>query len=622
MNKYDVIVIGAGHAGVEAAHAAATLGSSVLLLTISLDSISMMPCNPSIGGTGKGHLVKEIDALGGLMGLVSDEVTLQSKMLNRAKGAAVHSLRVQTDKFKYHTQMKKRLEQVKNLDILQAEVEYILSENRKIKGVRTTTQMEYFADAIILATGTYLAAKIFIGETTVLSGPSGLKGSYDLSDHLREMGIKLRRFKTGTPARIHADSVDYDKIEIQWGDKNPTPFSFLHDEINFEEYPCYLMYTNETTHEIIQNNLHRSGMFTGEIEGVGPRYCPSIESKVVRFSDKNRHQIFLEPEGTDTKEMYVQGMSSSLPESIQVEFLKTIEGLENMKMMRPGYAIEYDCIDPTSLFLSLESKDIEGLFFAGQINGSSGYEEAAAQGLIAGINAHQKIHQKDPFILKRNEAYIGVLIDDLVTKGTDEPFRMMTSRAEYRLILRQDNADLRLTKIGYELGLASKERYEKMLLKQQLIDQEKKRIESTLIDRDSINKLFKELGEAPVKESMYVKDLLRRTSLNYEKLLPVYQSDDIPSYISEAVEIDVKYEGYIQKQLKQIEKFEDLERMKIPNNFDFSKIKGLRLEAMERLVELEPINLGQASRISGVNPADISVLMIAMESLRRKNESK
>ncbi len=616
MQNYDVIVVGAGHAGVEAANASATMGKKVLLLTICLDSISMMPCNPSIGGTGKGHLVKEVDALGGLMGVNTDKVTIQSKTLNITKGPAVHSLRVQTDKFKYHDIMKQTIENNKNIDLKQAEVKELIFDGKKVVGVRTLNDMEYYSKAVILATGTYLASKIFIGANIIKTGPNGLKSSEDLSENLKNQNINLRRFKTGTPARVHADSVDFNKVELYLGDKNPEPFSFLNDDIEFNELPCYLAYTNEDTHKLIQDNIHLSAMYSGEIEGTGPRYCPSIEDKITRF-DRPRHQLFLEPEGIDTKEIYVQGMSTSLPESVQVKFLRTIKGLENSKIMRAGYAIEYDCIDPTDLKLSLESKIFENLFFAGQINGSSGYEEAAAQGIMAGINASLKIENKEPFVLKRNEAYIGVLIDDLVTKGTNEPFRMMTSRAEYRLILRQDNADIRLTEKGYNLGLASKERYEKMLRKKEAIKKESERIKNTLISKEKINSLFLDLGISEVLESMYLYDLLKRTDLNYEILSKIDEtnvSNDIKKY----VEIEVKYSGYIEKEMRQIKKFESLENKKIPKGIDYNKIKGLRNEAMQKLSDKKPNNLGQASRISGVNPADISVLMIYLEMIRRE----
>ncbi len=620
MYDYDVIVVGAGHAGVEVANAPAVMGKKVLLLTISLDSIAMMPCNPSIGGTGKGHLVKEVDALGGLMGLNTDKVTIQSKTLNRTKGPAVHSLRVQTDKFKYHDYMKRTLEDIENIDIKQAEVSEVLFEGKKAVGVKTLTGMVYTSKTVILATGTYLAAKIFIGSNVIKTGPNGLKASEVLSDSLEKEGISFRRFKTGTPARVHYDTIDFSKVTLYLGDENPEPFSFLNDEIVFNEEPCYLAYTNEKTHEVINHNIHLSAMYGGQIEGTGPRYCPSIEDKISRF-DRPRHQLFLEPEGLGTKEIYVQGMSTSLPESIQIDFLRTIEGLEHVEIMRPGYAIEYDCIDPTLLKLTLESKEYENLFFAGQINGSSGYEEAAAQGIIAGINASLKIDGKEEFILKRNEAYIGVLIDDLVTKGTNEPFRMMTSRAEYRLILRQDNADIRLTEKAYQLGLASEERYHKMLDKKRAIAEEMDRIKSTLIPKDEINTLFSKLGLSEVGESMYLYDLLRRTDLNYEKLKEL-DSSEVSSDIKKYVEVEVKYSGYIEKEMRQIKKFESLENKKIPDDIVYEEIKGLRIEAMQKLSSNRPYNLGQASRISGVNPADISVLLVYMEMKRRSNEKR
>lgn len=615
-NYYDVIVIGAGHAGVEAAYALSKLGSKVLLATISLDSISMMPCNPSIGGVGKSHIVREIDALGGIMAINTDDVTIQSKMLNVAKGPAVHSLRVQTDKFKYHTMMKKRIENTQNVDIKQIEVVDILVEDNKVVGVRTITDIEYRSAAIIVCTGTYLGATIFIGKSTIKSGPNSLKGSYELGKSIEKLGFEIRRFKTGTPARIDSRFIDYTKFEPHLGDEIIEPFSFLTPSIDIEQTPCYLGYTNIKTHEYINKNIHLSAMYSGNIEGTGARYCPSIEDKITRFSDKDRHQLFLEPEGLDTNEVYVQGMSTSLPEDVQIKFLQTIKGLENAKIMRAAYAIEYDCIDPTTLKLTLESKKIKNLFFAGQINGSSGYEEAAAQGLIAGINAHNSINEKEEFILNRDNSYIGVMIDDMVTKGVDEPYRMMTSRAEYRLVLRQDNADLRLTELGYKHGLVDEKRYKKMLNKKEDIKNELDRLKTTLIPKEKINQLFKKYNLKEVKESMYLINILKRTDMDYDIISEI---DDtlVDNDIKKNVEIELKYSGYIKKQLKQIEKFRDLERRKIPNNINYKDIKGLRNEALEKLIKSKPLNLGQASRIPGVNPADIQVLIIYIEMKRK-----
>lgn len=618
---YDLIVIGAGHAGVEAALAAARLGSKTLLLTMSLDSVAMMPCNPSIGGTGKGHLVREIDALGGEMALNADRVTIQSKMLNTAKGAAVHSLRVQTDKFRYHDEMKRIVENTANLTLRQAEVDHLLIEDGRVVGVHTLTDMTFRAKAVVIATGTYLKSKIFIGHKAVESGPAGLKSAKLLSEQLRELGITVRRFKTGTPARVHADSLNYTKLSLHPGDDEIVPFSFMNDHLDIEQVPCHMTYTNMRTHELIQNNITQSAMYSGLIEGTGTRYCPSIEDKITRFADKTRHQLFLEPEGLDTKEVYVQGMSSSLPEAVQEAFLKTIEGLEEVVVMRPGYAIEYDCIDPAELKLSLESKLIENLFFAGQINGSSGYEEAAAQGLIAGINAHQKIRDKEALILHRDEAYIGVLIDDLVTKGTNEPFRMMTSRCEYRLVLRQDNADQRLTEIGYKIGLVSQARLDKYLQKKQTLAQEMKRIRSTNVQVDEVNPLLEKVGESPIKENTSIYQLLKRGAVDYDLLAPLDITRPLLQRdLINRLEVEIKYQGYIDKQLKQIERFKSLEEKRLPQDIRYEEIKGLRIEAMQKLSKQRPENIGQASRISGVNPADISVLLIFLEAKRRKHE--
>jgi tRNA uridine 5-carboxymethylaminomethyl modification enzyme len=618
--KYDCIVVGAGHAGCEAALASARMGADTLILSINLDSIAMMPCNPSIGGTGKGHLVREIDALGGEMGLNIDKSLVQSKMLNRSKGPAVHSLRAQADKNKYHIEMKKVLENTDNLKIRQAEVVKIDVEDGKVKGVLTATGAYYEAPAVILATGTYLASKIFIGDAILSSGPNGLAASYELADQLKDLKIEMRRFKTGTPARVDSRTLNYDRMEIQWGDSDYEPFSFMNDHVDFKELPCWLTYTNPTTHEIIINNLDKSGLYTGTIEGTGPRYCPSIETKIERFQDKQRHQLFIEPEGYDTNEMYVQGMSTSMAEDVQLSFMRTIPGMEACEIMRPAYAIEYDCINPLHLKLSLEFQDVEGLFSAGQFNGSSGYEEAAAQGLIAGINAVQKLRGCDPFILDRSEAYIGVLIDDLVTKGTDEPYRMMTSRAEYRLLLRQDNADIRLTEKAYHLGLASQERFNKLQDKLKMIDEEMKRVSSVNLNLDEVNPILEKLGTPPVAQNTKLIDLLKRSEVSYAALTSIDHTrpDYITKDVLKQVEIMIKYDGYIKKQLQQVEKYKSLENKKLPLDIDYSTIDSLRLEARQKLNEIKPESIGQASRISGVSPADVSVLLVYLEQMRRR----
>lgn len=616
--KYDIIVVGAGHAGCEAGLSAARLNKKTLVLTINLDSIAMMPCNPSIGGTGKGHLVREIDALGGQMGLNIDKAFIQSKMLNTAKGPAVHSLRAQADKTRYHIEMKKVMENQPMLDIKQTEVKSLIVENNQVKGVLTTTGAKYEAKRVILATGTYLGGKIFIGSSIFQSGPNGLAPSLYLTENLNDLSLPMRRFKTGTPARINSRTLNYDLMQREDGDKKIIPFSFLNDSLDIEQVPCWLTYTNTKTHSILIDNFHRSALFSGEIEGTGPRYCPSIEDKINRFSDKDRHQLFIEPEGLDTNEMYVQGMSTSMPEDVQTAFMKTIPGLENVEVMRPAYAIEYDCIDPTQLKLNLEFKSIKGLFSAGQFNGSSGYEEAAAQGLMAGINASLSIDEKDPFILDRSEAYIGVLIDDLVTKGTNEPYRMMTSRSEYRLLLRQDNADLRLTKKSYEIGLASEERYKKLQDKIVAIERELHRMENTLLKAKDVNPLLESINSSPLKDSISIYNLLKRPEVFYDFLEPVDPTrTDLREDIWKQCEIQIKYQGYISKQLKQVEKFKSLES-KIIKDIDFDKIEGLRLEARQKLNEIKPTSIGQASRISGVSPADISVLLVYMEYKRRK----
>ncbi|WP_422485770.1 tRNA uridine-5-carboxymethylaminomethyl(34) synthesis enzyme MnmG [Gudongella sp. DL1XJH-153] len=622
--KYDVVVIGAGHAGVEAALASSRMGLQTLILTISLDGIVALSCNPNIGGTGKGHLVREIDALGGEMALNIDKSFIQSRMLNLSKGPAVHSLRVQADKKMYHMEMKKILEDEPNLTLRQGEAIDIVVEDDTVKGVVTRNGAIFETAAVVIATGTYLGGRVYIGEVNYQSGPDGMFPSLLLSDSLKEKGFNLRRMKTGTPARVHKDSIDYSVMEIQPGDEEVIPFSFLNMDksFDFEQVPCYLTYTTEGTHDIIRQNLDRSPMFSGYIEGVGPRYCPSIEDKVVRFGDRDKHQVFIEPEGLSTKEMYVQGVSSSLPEEVQIDMYKKIKGLENVQFMRTAYAIEYDSINPTMLKLSLEHKEINNLFFAGQINGSSGYEEAAAQGLIAGINASQNIKGKDPFIVDRSEAYIGVLIDDLVTKGTDEPYRMMTSRAEYRLTLRQDNADLRLTKMGYELGLVTEERYRKTIEKEELIQGELERLQKIVINpTQKNNEILEKLGSTEIRNSTTLYDLIKRPEISYESTAVFDPKRDILlKEIRLQVETQIKYEGYIKKQMQQIEQFKKLENKKLDVEFDYSKVRGLSTEATQKLSAIKPDSVGQASRISGVTPADINVLLIHLEQRRRSGE--
>ncbi len=619
MGTYDVVVVGAGHAGCEAGLAAARMGMKTLMLSINLEAVAMMACNPSIGGTGKGHLVREIDALGGEMGINIDKTFIQSRMLNTAKGPAVHSLRAQADKNEYHIEMKKTLEAEENLHLKQGEVIDLMIEDGKACGVVLKTGAMYRSKAVILATGTFLAGKIFIGESVFESGPNGLAPSNELAQRLREYGLPIRRFKTGTPARALAKSLDYEKMIPQDGDETVVPFSFMNDDLQKDQVKCWLTYTNETTHEVIRRNFHRSALFGGQIEGVGPRYCPSIEDKVNRFADKKRHQLFIEPEGLYTEEMYIQGMSSSLPEDVQEEFYKTIEGLEHLEIVRPAYAIEYDCIDPLDLKVNLENRHIENLFCAGQFNGSSGYEEAAAQGLMAGINAVCKIKEEMPFILDRSEAYIGVLIDDLVTKGTNEPYRIMTSRAEYRLLLRQDNADMRLTERGYAVGLVKKDRYERLLKKKEVVAEETDRLKKKILQPDVVNPFLEEKGSTPVKSGISLLELLKRPEITYDDAAVI---DDVRPKLSAhqktMMEVQIKYEGYIIKQQQQIEKFKKLEHKKLPSDLDYFSIEGLRIEARQKLDALRPISVGQASRISGVSPADINVLLIWLEKMRRQ----
>ena len=620
-DEYDVAVVGAGHAGCEAALAAARLGARTILFTVSIESIAMMPCNPNIGGSSKGHLVREVDALGGEMGKVIDQTFIQSKMLNQSKGPAVHSLRAQADKADYSMTMRKVLQNQENLDIRQMEVTDILTENGKVTGVQTYSGAVYHCRAVVLCTGTYLRARCIYGEVSMQTGPNGLQPARYLTDCLKSLGIKMYRFKTGTPARIDKRSIDFTKMEEQKGDERIVPFSFTTDPetVQKNQVSCWLTYTNETTHEIIRNNLDRSPLFSGAIEGTGPRYCPSIEDKVVKFADKKRHQVFIEPEGINTNEMYVGGMSSSLPEDVQYAMYRSVPGLEHAKIVRNAYAIEYDCIDARQLKSTLEFKNVEGLFSGGQFNGSSGYEEAAAQGLIAGINAARKLQGKEGIVIDRSQGYIGVLIDDLVTKENHEPYRMMTSRAEYRLLLRQDNADLRLTKLGYEIGLIDENRYQHLIEKESLIEKEIERVKHTNIGTsEEVENLLRQYHSTELTSGIKLAELIRRPELDYNVLAPIDQErpDNIPEDVAEQININIKYEGYVKRQKKQVEQFKKMESKKIPEDINYDDVNSLRIEAKQKLKEMRPSSIGQASRISGVSPADISVLLIYLGSKR------
>ena len=623
VQEYDVVIVGAGHAGCEAALACARLGLETIIFTVSVESIALMPCNPNIGGTSKGHLVREIDALGGEMGKNIDKTFIQSKMLNRSKGPAVHSLRAQADKSEYSRSMRKTLENTDHLTIKQAEVTELIVEESTVKGVKTYSGATYLSKAVVLCTGTYLKARCIYGDVSNYTGPNGLQAANYLTDSLKANGIEMFRYKTGTPARMDKRSIDFSKMEEQFGDERVVPFSFTTDpeSVQIDQVSCWLTYTNEKTHEIIRKNLDRSPLYSGMIEGTGPRYCPSIEDKVVKFADKNRHQVFIEPEGLYTNEMYVGGMSSSLPEDVQEEMYHTVPGLEHAKIVRNAYAIEYDCINPIQLNNTLEFKKIKGLFSGGQFNGSSGYEEAAAQGLVAGINAAMKILEKEMLVLDRSESYIGVLIDDLVTKENHEPYRMMTSRAEYRLLLRQDNADRRLTEKGYRVGLISEERMEKLRQKEKMIDKEISRIKSVHVGASKeVQELMEELGSTPLASGMMLDELIRRPELTYAMVAPIDpERPQLPDDVTEQVNIELKYEGYIRRQLKQVEQFKKTEARKIPEDIDYDDVKSLRIEAVQKLKAFQPSNIGQASRIAGVSPADISVLHVYLEQLRRNH---
>ncbi len=624
VENYDVVVVGAGHAGCEAALASARLGMETIIFTVSVDSIALMPCNPNIGGSSKGHIVREIDALGGEMGKNIDKTFIQSKMLNKSKGPAVHSLRAQADKMAYTMEMRRVLENTDHLTIRQAEISDIITdEGNNITGVKAVSGATYNCRAVIICSGTYLNARCLTGEMITYTGPNGLSAATHLTKSLIDHGIEMYRFKTGTPARIDKRSIDFSKMEEQLGDERVVPFSFMTnpDDVQIEQVSCWLTYTNPKTHEIIRANLHRSPMYSGVIEGTGPRYCPSIEDKVVKFADKERHQIFIEPEGLNTNEMYVGGMSSSLPEDVQHAMYRTLPGLENAKIVRNAYAIEYDCINPNQLYASLEFKDIHGLFSAGQFNGSSGYEEAAGQGIVAGINAALKIQGKSPMILDRSESYIGVLIDDLVTKETFEPYRMMTSRAEYRLLLRQDNADIRLTKKGYEVGLVSQERYNHVCEKERLIEEEIIRCENVKVGASKeVQALLESYDSIPLNTASTIAELIRRPELDYMKLASIDpERPELPHEVIEQVDILIKYDGYIKRQIKQVEQFRKLEKKLLPQNFDYGEINGLRIEAVQKLNKFQPLNIGQASRISGVSPADTSVILVYLEQLKYSN---
>ncbi|WMT41024.1 tRNA uridine-5-carboxymethylaminomethyl(34) synthesis enzyme MnmG [Paenibacillus sp. D2_2] len=616
--EFDVIVVGAGHAGCESALAAARMGSKTLMITINLDMVAFMPCNPSIGGPAKGHVVREIDALGGEMGRNIDKTFIQMRMLNTGKGPAVHALRAQADKFSYQHTMKETMEKEKNLTLRQGMVEELIVEDDKCVGVITKTGTEYRAKAVVLTTGTYLRGKIIMGELMYESGPNNQQPSVQLSHNLKELGFELARFKTGTPPRVHKDTIDFSQMEIQPGDDNPKFFSYETKGSDNEQLPCWLTYTSIETHDIINANLHRAPMFSGVIEGTGPRYCPSIEDKIVRFSDKPKHQIFLEPEGKNTSEYYVQGFSTSMPEDVQVQMLRSVPGLQNAEMMRNGYAIEYDAVVPTQLWPSLETKRISGLFTAGQINGTSGYEEAAGQGIMAGINAARKVQGKEPVILDRSQGYIGVLIDDLVTKGTNEPYRLLTSRAEYRLLLRHDNADLRLTPLGHEIGLISEERYEQFLDKKQKVEDEIVRLKETKVKPSEINELLTSIGSAPIQDGSNLLTILRRPEVTYANIDFFSPSEvGLDDEMKEQVEIQIKYAGYIEKQLLHVERLQKMERKKLPENINYENIQGLAIEARQKLAKIRPISIGQASRISGVTPADISILLVYLEHYNR-----